>query len=162
MTGEHRGTPDAVVVGAGLAGLACALDLCRAGLRVALLEASDGVGGRMRTDRRDGFLLDRGFQVFNTSYPQVKRRLNLRSLQLRPFTPGIIAHTPTGPVRLVDPTRSPGAARELLPGRILAARDLAALAALTARDAILPAGLLKRGADRPTSEALSGRSSRTR
>ncbi|KOT30563.1 amine oxidase [Streptomyces caelestis] len=155
MTGEHRGTPDAVVVGAGLAGLACALDLCRAGLRVALLEASDGVGGRMRTDRRDGFLLDRGFQVFNTSYPQVKRRLNLRSLQLRPFTPGIIAHTPTGPVRLVDPTRSPGAARELLPGRILAARDLAALAALTARDAILPAGLLKRGADRPTSEALS-------
>ncbi|MFD7701734.1 NAD(P)/FAD-dependent oxidoreductase [Streptomyces caelestis] len=155
MTDEHRGAPDAVVVGAGLAGLACALDLCRAGLRVALLEASDGVGGRMRTDRQDGFLLDRGFQVFNTSYPQVKRRLDLRSLRLRPFTPGIIAHTPTGPLRLADPTRSPGAARRLLPGRILTARDLAALAALTARDAMLPAGLLKRRADRSTSEALS-------
>ena len=44
----------------------------------------------MRTDRQDGFLLDRGFQVFNTSYPQVQRRLNLRSLQLRPFTPAIM------------------------------------------------------------------------
>jgi phytoene dehydrogenase-like protein len=67
MAGRPRSAPDTVVVGAGLAGLACALDLCRAGRRVTLLEASDGVGGRMRTDRRDGFLLDRGFQVFNTS-----------------------------------------------------------------------------------------------
>ncbi|MFE1425092.1 NAD(P)/FAD-dependent oxidoreductase [Streptomyces fungicidicus] len=155
MTDEHRGAPDAVVVGAGLAGLACALDLCRAGLRVALLEASDGVGGRMRTDRRDGFLLDRGFQVFNTSYPQVKRRLDLKSLRLRPFTPGVVAHTQDGPVRLVDPTRSPGAARELLPGKVLSARDLAALAALTARDAVLPVDVLRRRADRSTSSALS-------
>ncbi|MFF5156843.1 NAD(P)/FAD-dependent oxidoreductase [Streptomyces sp. NPDC000348] len=155
MTHEHRGAPDAVVVGAGLAGLACALDLCRAGLRVALLEASDGVGGRMRTDRRDGFLLDRGFQVFNTSYPQVKRRLDLRSLRLRPFTAGIVVHTPTGSARLADPTRSPGAVRALLPGRVLTARDLAALAALTARDAVLPVDVLKRRADRPTSAALS-------
>ncbi|MFF1274821.1 NAD(P)/FAD-dependent oxidoreductase [Streptomyces marokkonensis] len=151
---HHRGAPDTIVVGAGLAGLACALDLCRAGRRVALLEASDGVGGRMRTDRREGFLLDRGFQVFNTSYPQVKRRLDLRSLRLRPFTPGLIAHTPTGPVRLADPTRRPHAASALLPGRVLPARDLAALAALTARDAVLPAGLLKRRPDRSTATAL--------
>lgn len=155
MTDAHRGTPDAVVVGAGLAGLACALDLCRAGARVTLLEGSDRVGGRMRTDRRDGFLLDRGFQVFNTSYPQVKRRLDLRSLRLRPFTAGVVAHTPSGPLRLADPTRSPGAARGLLPGRGLTARDLAALAVLTARDAALPADVLKRRADRSTSAALS-------
>ncbi|MER6325658.1 NAD(P)/FAD-dependent oxidoreductase [Streptomyces coelicoflavus] len=155
MSDEHRRAPDAVVVGAGLAGLACALDLCRAGWRVALLEASDGVGGRMRTDRRDGFLLDRGFQVFNTSYPQVKRRLDLRSLRLRPFTAGVIAHTSTGLVRLTDPTREPGAAGALLPGRILSARDLAALAALTARDAVLPVSTTRRRPDRPTSAALS-------
>ncbi|MFC8064004.1 NAD(P)/FAD-dependent oxidoreductase [Streptomyces sp. NPDC057293] len=155
MTTHHHGTPDTVVVGAGLAGLACALDLCRAGRRVALLEASDAVGGRMRTDRRDGFLLDRGFQVFNTSYPQVKRRLDLRALRLRPFTPGILAHTPAGAVRLADPTRRPRAAGTLLPGRVLDARDLAALAALTARDTLLPAGLLKRGPDRSTADALS-------
>jgi choline dehydrogenase-like flavoprotein len=62
-------TTDVIVVGAGLAGLACAADLSRAGMLVRVLEASDAVGGRMRTDRRQGFLLDRGFQVFNTSYP---------------------------------------------------------------------------------------------
>lgn len=155
MTDEHRRAPDAVVVGAGLAGLACALDLCRAGWRVALLEASDGVGGRMRTDRQDGFLLDRGFQVFNTSYPQVKRRLDLASLRLRPFTAGIIAHTPDGPVRLADPTREPGAAGALLPGRVFSARDLAALAALTVRDAVLPASAAKRRRDGSTSAALT-------
>ena len=149
------GEADTVVVGAGLAGLACALDLCHAGRRVTLLEASDGVGGRMRTDRRDGFLLDRGFQVFNTSYPQVKRRLELRSLRLRPFTPGVIAHTSKGPVRLADPTRRPKDAAALLPGRVLPARDLAALAALTARDTLLPAGTLKRGPDRSTAATLS-------
>lgn len=155
MRDEHRRAPDAVVVGAGLAGLACALDLCRAGWRVALLEASDGVGGRMRTDRRDGFLLDRGFQVFNTSYPQVKRRLELRSLRLRPFTAGVIAHTSNGPVRLTDPTREPRAAGALLPGQVLPARDLAALAALTVRDAVLPVSATGRCRDRPTSAALS-------
>ncbi|MBM9617347.1 NAD(P)/FAD-dependent oxidoreductase [Streptomyces zhihengii] len=146
--------PDTVVVGAGLAGLACALDLCRAGLRVRLLEASDGVGGRMRTDRKDGFLLDRGFQVFNTAYPQVKRRVSLRPLRLRPLTPGVVAHTPAGPVRLTDPTRRPREAAALLPGRGLSARDLAALGALTARDTFPPARLLTRGADRTTLSAL--------
>ncbi|MEU3145822.1 MULTISPECIES: NAD(P)/FAD-dependent oxidoreductase [unclassified Streptomyces] len=155
MTTQHGRSPDTVVVGAGLAGLACALDLCRAGRRVALLEASDGVGGRMRTDRREGFLLDRGFQVFNTSYPQVKRRLDLRSLRLRPFTPGIVAHTSTGPVHLCDPTRRPKAAGALLPGRVLPARDLAALAALTARDALLPARSLAHRPDRSTAAALT-------
>ncbi|WP_327214887.1 FAD-dependent oxidoreductase [[Kitasatospora] papulosa] len=151
---QHPRPPDAVVVGAGLAGLACALDLIRAGLRVELLEASDGVGGRMRTDRRDGFLLDRGFQVFNTSYPQVKRRLDLRALRLRPFTPGLVARTSSGRVRLTDPTRRPGDAGALLPGRVLPARDLAALAALTARDVLLPAKRVGRMTDRTAAEAL--------
>lgn len=152
---HDRVAADVVVVGAGLAGLACALDLCCAGRRVTLLEASDGPGGRMRTDRQDGFLLDRGFQVFNTAYPQVKRRVYLQSLRLRPFIPGLLAHTPDGPVRLVDPTRQPSAAGSLLPGRALASRDLAAMAALTARDAVLPVAFLKRRSDRSTAAALS-------
>ena len=75
-------TLNVIIVGAGLAGLACAADLAAAGSSVTVLESADGVGGRMRTDRvntgrRDRFLLDRGFQVFNTSYPQVQRRLDL-------------------------------------------------------------------------------------
>ncbi|GAA2991357.1 NAD(P)/FAD-dependent oxidoreductase [Streptomyces fulvorobeus] len=155
MTGQRLSPPDAIVVGAGLAGIACARDLSRAGLRVELLEASGAVGGRMRTDRKDGFLLDRGFQVFNTAYPQVKRRLTLKDLRLRPFTPGVLAHTSAGRVRIADPTRRPGSAGWLLPGRALTARDLAALAVLSARDALLPAGLLKRLPDRTTSAALT-------
>jgi phytoene dehydrogenase-like protein len=61
-----------VVVGAGLAGLACALDLVAAGRDVRLVEASDGVGGRVRTDAVDGFLLDRGFQVILEAYPELR------------------------------------------------------------------------------------------
>ncbi|MFC8127125.1 NAD(P)/FAD-dependent oxidoreductase [Streptomyces sp. NPDC057302] len=152
---QKRSTPHTVVIGAGLAGLACAMDLCRAGQRVTLLEASDAVGGRMRTDRKDGFQLDRGFQVFNTFYPQVQRRLDLRRLRLRPFTPGLMAHTPTGVVRLTDPTRRPREAGNLLPGRALSARDLAALAALTAHDTLLPARAVVRGHDQSTQRALA-------
>ena len=58
-----------IVVGAGLAGLACAQRLSRAGVEVVVLEASDGVGGRVRTDVVDGYRCDRGFQLLNPSYP---------------------------------------------------------------------------------------------
>lgn len=146
---------DTVVVGAGAAGLACAADLCAAGLRVLLLEAGDAVGGRMRTDRVAGFTLDRGFQVFNTSYPQVKRRVRLRPLRLRPFTPGVLVHTERGPRRFTDPSRRPREARDLLPGRLASGRDLLALSLLSARDALAPASVLRRGADGTTREALA-------
>jgi hypothetical protein len=57
---------DVVVVGAGLAGLNAARTLRKAGLNPVVLEASDDVGGRVRTDNVDGFLLDRGFQIYLT------------------------------------------------------------------------------------------------
>ena len=101
--------PPVVVIGAGVAGLACALDLTAADVPVQILDASDGVGGRMRTDRQEGFLLDRGFQVFNTSYPQVKRRIDLPALQLRPFTPGVLLHA--GDRRLAVRRPDPAAQR---------------------------------------------------
>jgi glycine/D-amino acid oxidase-like deaminating enzyme len=145
----------AVIVGAGLAGLACASDLAAAGAAVQVLEAGDAVGGRMRTDRRAGFLLDRGFQVFNTSYPQVRRRCDLRALQLCAFTPGVLLHTGQGRIRFTDPTRQPGRAAEVLSGRLAGPRDLAALGVLSARDMLLPARLIKRGQDRTTLAALA-------
>jgi phytoene dehydrogenase-like protein len=146
---------DVIVVGAGLAGLACATDLSWAGLSVRVLEASGAVGGRMRTDLYEGFQLDRGFQVFNTSYPQVKRRLNLRALRLRPFTPGALVHTGHGRLRFTDPTRRPRAVAGLLPGRPASGRDLLALGALSARDMFAPAAVLKRQDDRTTLTALA-------
>ena len=68
---------DVVVIGAGLAGLRCAAELESAGVEVALLEGSDGVGGRVRTDRVDDFLCDRGFQLLNPAYPAVKRYVDV-------------------------------------------------------------------------------------
>ena len=64
-------SPPVVVVGAGLAGLSCAVTLHRAGVGTIVVEASDGVGGRVRTDQVDGFLLDRGFQVMLPAECQV-------------------------------------------------------------------------------------------
>ncbi|MFJ5228524.1 NAD(P)/FAD-dependent oxidoreductase [Kitasatospora sp. NPDC088391] len=145
---------DVVVVGAGLAGLACALDVAAAGRRVRLLEASDAVGGRMRTDEREGFRLDRGFQVFNTSYPQVRRRFDLAALRLRPFTPGFLLAGPGGRRRVADPTRRPGLAGDLLAGRVLPPRDAAVLGALGLRDGLLPAAVLRHGREAPTAAAL--------
>ncbi|WP_449479883.1 NAD(P)/FAD-dependent oxidoreductase [Streptomyces avidinii] len=146
---------DVIVVGAGAAGLACATDLVAAGLRVRLLEASDAAGGRMRTDRIQGFTLDRGFQVLNTAYPQVKRRLDLRSLKLRPFTPGALLHTPQGRLRFTDPTRRLQDSGDLLSGRLASARDLAALSVLSARDVLTPPARLRSRSDATTLAALS-------
>ena len=80
----------AVVVGAGLAGLVAARTLHRAGWEVAVLEADDGVGGRVRTDLRDGFRLDRGLQALFTAYPAAQRQLDLKALRLQPFDSGAI------------------------------------------------------------------------
>ena len=64
-------TEPLVVVGAGLAGLACAKVLARAGRRVLVLDAADRVGGRVATDTVAGFRIDRGFQVYLEAYPEV-------------------------------------------------------------------------------------------
>ena len=93
------------IVGAGLAGLTAARALQRHGVRVQLYEASDGVGGRVRTDIVDGFRLDRGFQVLFDAYPAVQRWLDLDQLQLAAFEPGaIIAHQGQQSM-LTDPLR---------------------------------------------------------
>ncbi len=79
---------DVVVIGAGLAGLRCAGLLAERGLDVEILEASDGVGGRVRTDLVEGFRLDRGFQVLFDGYPEARRALDFDALDLRAFLPG--------------------------------------------------------------------------
>jgi phytoene dehydrogenase-like protein len=80
---------DVIVIGAGLAGLQCARVLTAAGRRVRVLEAAEGIGGRVRTDLVDGFRLDRGFQLLNPAYPDARSQLDLRALGLQRFGRGV-------------------------------------------------------------------------
>jgi phytoene dehydrogenase-like protein len=100
---EAQDRAEVVVVGAGLAGLACALDLVALGRDVRLVEASDGVGGRVRTDAVDGFLLDRGFQVILEAYPELRRRVDLKALDLKAFYPGTLVRIGNEVHRMADP-----------------------------------------------------------
>src|SRR5215472_10502257 len=106
--------PDVLIVGAGLAGLCCARELQTEGVNFQIIEASDGIGGRVRTDEVDGFLLDRGFQVLLTAYPEAKRTLDLARLELQPFLPGVLSWYAGRMNKLVDPWRMPGAWKETL------------------------------------------------
>jgi phytoene dehydrogenase-like protein len=105
MAGERQA--EVVVVGAGMAGLACAHHLARAGVTATVLEASDRVGGRVRTERVEGFLVDRGFQVLLTAYPEARALLDLDALALGSFCPGALVRSGGRFHRLSDPWRRP-------------------------------------------------------
>jgi phytoene dehydrogenase-like protein len=102
------------IVGAGIAGLAAARTLADAGHAVRVLEASDRVGGRVATDRvatTDGeFLVDRGFQIFLSAYPEAPRFLDLRALELRSFLPGALVWNGGRAAPIAHPLREPFAA----------------------------------------------------
>jgi phytoene dehydrogenase-like protein len=99
--------PQVVIVGAGLAGLSCALRLSQAGVRTVILEATDRVGGRVRTDIVDGFTLDHGFQVLLTAYPACRELLDYSALRLCAFEPGALIRHRGGFATLGDPWRRP-------------------------------------------------------
>ncbi|XP_075488223.1 15-cis-phytoene desaturase, chloroplastic/chromoplastic-like [Primulina tabacum] len=95
----------AVVIGAGLAGLAAATRLQAEGVPFLLLEASDAVGGRVRTDFIDGFTLDRGFQIFITAYPEAQKLLDYNSLDLQRFYSGARVYCDGSFFTVADPLR---------------------------------------------------------
>ncbi len=103
------GTTDAevVIVGAGLAGLTCAVRLHEAGRSVLVLEAGDQVGGRVRTDVIDGFLVDRGFQVLLTGYPAARLWFDYDDLDLHPFSLGVVIRHRGRFRRLAGPFQDP-------------------------------------------------------
>lgn len=98
---------DAIVVGAGLAGLTAAKSLIDAGLDVVVLEADERPGGRLKTDRVGGFLLDHGFQVYLTGYQKAKEVLDLGGLKLKSFHPGAMVRIGNAWHTVKDPIRSP-------------------------------------------------------
>jgi phytoene dehydrogenase-like protein len=101
---------DVLIVGAGLAGLCCGRRLAQCGVPFEILDASDGVGGRARSDVVGGFHLDRGFQVYLTAYPEGRRILDLEALDLRAFTHSVLVWTGRRFQRVVDPRKAPFAA----------------------------------------------------
>ena len=109
---------DTIVIGAGLAGLTCALELRRRGLQVCVLEAADAVGGRVRTDEHEGFLLDRGFQVLLTAYPHAKRYLDYEALELEEFFAGALIYTGRSFEKVADPVRHPVAGVQTLLAKV--------------------------------------------
>ncbi|MEU7752813.1 FAD-dependent oxidoreductase [Micromonospora sp. NPDC049171] len=133
---------DVVIVGGGLAGLAAARRLHRAGVPWRLLEASGRLGGRVATDVVDGYLIDRGFQVLNTAYPQLGTLLDTDRLHLGYFTSGVLVRRGDDLLRLVNPLREPTGA----PGTALAGvgslLDRLRFAALATGCATLPVSRL--------------------
>ncbi|MFI9610337.1 NAD(P)/FAD-dependent oxidoreductase [Streptomyces sp. NPDC052023] len=121
---------DVVVVGAGVAGLAAAHRLTGAGIATTVLEAAPCVGGRMATEKVDGFRLDRIGQLLFTSYPELRLTPGLGALALRAFAPGVLLHSDGRRQRAGAPAGG-GSAR----GALHAVRALASAPRVTPRPA---------------------------
>jgi hypothetical protein len=145
---------DVVIVGAGLAGLAAAVHLHEAGRTVRVLEASDGVGGRVRTDDVDGFLLDRGFQVLLTAYPEVPQMLNVEDLHLGAFEPGAAIRHGGRFHTVSDPFRRPAGLVPTALTPVIGIGDKLRVARLRRRVTHGPAVELLRAPDMSTEEHL--------
>lgn len=143
-------THDVVVVGAGLAGLRAAVRLAGAGLDVVVLEASDAVGGRERTDRVDGFLLDLGFHVLNPAYPAIARWVDVDALRLRRFPVGVQVRRDKRMVTLMHPVRAPSGIAATLRSGLISPADALALARWIGAALVRPRAVIA-GADRTLS-----------
>ena len=147
MAANDPNRVDALVVGAGLAGLACARRLAAAGLDVRIAEQSDGVGGRVRTDVVDGFRLDRGFQVLSTGYPEAHRVLDLAALDLRELDSAVTVRRGGRLHRVPNPLAAPARLPAAALSSVTTLRGRLALAAYAAQVAALPPSALRRRED---------------
>jgi phytoene dehydrogenase-like protein len=143
------------IVGAGLAGLSCAHHLLDHGINATVLEAADGVGGRVRTDVVDGFLLDRGFQMLFTAAPEARGLLDYRGLELHAFEPAALIRLEGRFVRVTDPFRQPLAALSALLAPVGSTRDKLRLARLRRRALREDLPTLLARPEAPTSGALA-------
>jgi len=145
---------DVVVVGAGMAGLVAAGALNDAGYDTLVVEASDGVGGRVRSDHVDGLTLDRGFQLLNPSYPAAADLLDLEALALRPFASALLVAMGGRRYLLADPRRDPLGGPRALAAPVGSLRAKLALARYALRVSRADPAALVAQPDGPAQEAL--------
>lgn len=98
---------DVIIIGAGIAGLIAAQELKSAKRKVLILEASDRIGGRIKTDKYEGFLLDHGFQVLLSAYPEIQANPLLKNLKSCAFKSGSMLMTKGKTHVVADPFREP-------------------------------------------------------
>ena len=98
---------DVIIIGAGISGLSCAGTLTDSGINCLVLEADDRIGGRIKSDTLDGFILDHGFQVLQTAYPEARRQLDFNALRLNAFWPGVAVRLEGRFSHISDPVRKP-------------------------------------------------------
>ncbi|MDO0928024.1 NAD(P)/FAD-dependent oxidoreductase [Streptomyces sp. TG1A-8] len=167
---------DVVVVGAGIAGLSAAHRLTSAGVTTTVLEAAPCAGGRMATEKVDGFRLDRVGQVLSTSCPELRLSPGLGSLVLRRFAPGVLLHrdgrvhragapagvrSARGALHAVRALASAPRSAAVPPGRagtpVGGAVDRARLGAALGRIAATPVERLLSRPELPAAQALAAR-----
>jgi len=144
---------EVVVAGAGLAGLSAATRLVAAGVDVQVLEAGGHAGGRLATERIDGFVVDRGFQVLNTGYPRAAD-LDLDALRLGRFQRGAVVRVDGRAHRVVDPRQRPSEVIGTATAPIGSLRDKGALAAFSLRAGYVPVGRLLAAPERTAERSL--------
>jgi phytoene dehydrogenase-like protein len=145
---------DVVIVGGGLAGLAAARRLDRAGLEWLLVEAADRIGGRVTTDIIDGWRLDRGFQLLNTAYPRIPALIDIAALDMRYFTSGVLVRHGGDLRRLDNPLHNPFSAAGALTSGVGTLSDRLKFAALATRCATMPPARLLQERETTTQQML--------
>ena len=96
---------DIIILGAGPAGLACALKCQQLGREYLLIERSNRIGGRLGSIYEDGYIFDLGFQVYNSAYVTTNSFLDLDELNLKYFKPGAAVHYGNSFQIISDPLR---------------------------------------------------------
>ena len=100
---------DAIIIGAGVAGLVAAKELESFKLKTLIVDAAPEVGGRLQSEQYNGFILDHGFQVLLSAYPMVQKHLDLKALNVKPFKPGALLFNDQKKIKVQDVNRQPSA-----------------------------------------------------
>ncbi len=96
-----------IIIGGGIAGINCARHLQKQGVDFCLVESTDSLGGRIKTDEYKGFLLDHGFQIFLSAYPEAHQVLDYDALEFKAFKPGAVIRVNERFEKITDPTSQP-------------------------------------------------------